>query len=87
MGKAVTQATIFGCDDAVLAGFLDMCVDDNAFMDVCMQEATRLAALKNPGYHGTKLHERGPMLERIKLTFAEDAQRLLPRRPIPHAKL
>lgn len=83
ISRAVTQGCIFTADEAVQAGFLDICVDAADFEATCMAEAGRLAKLKNPGFSTTKKYERQAMMKIIKDTLLEDGNRLKP----PEAKL
>merc|ERR1711920_651002 len=76
LSRATTQGTVFTADEAVKVGYLDVCVDEADFLSTCMVEAERVAKLKNPGFKGTKMYERGAIAEHVKATLARDAERL-----------
>jgi enoyl-CoA hydratase len=67
--KSLTQAKVYGPEEAVLAGYLDLLAPSNSFDDVlslATEEARRLGGyVKQPAFHRQKLMERGAAIDTL----------------------
>ena len=78
--KALTQAKVYGPEEAVRVGYLDMLAKSSDFddvLDAAIEEARRLGGyVKQPAFARQKLLERGPTIEELERGMAEarDAQ-------------
>jgi enoyl-CoA hydratase len=67
--KAVVQAFIYGAEEAVEAGYLDMVVPLEQVEAQAIAIAGLLAQLPGHAYHGNKMAIRGATIERIKASI------------------
>jgi enoyl-CoA hydratase len=69
MTKAVVQAFIYGPEEAVQAGYLDMLAPLDQVEAQAVAIAGLLAQLPGHAYHGNKMAIRGATIERIKASI------------------
>jgi enoyl-CoA hydratase len=70
--RATLMAQIYAPDEAVRAGFLDAVVPADQLLERAKQEASRLGALPNIAYRGTKTRLRRATIEHIRAGMAGD---------------
>lgn len=71
--QAVTQARIYGPDEAAMIGYLDAVVSAASLMDAAQERATALATLRQPAFANTKRKERAATIRHIRETLAMDS--------------
>lgn len=72
LGRAALLAEVYDPEGAVAAGYLDRVVAAESLLEEAVAEATRLAALPRRAFAGTRRLLRGPMVDRVRATLAED---------------
>lgn len=72
LGPAALLAEIYDPEGAREAGFLDRVVPAERLREEAVAEARRLATLPRRAFTGTRRLLRGPMVDRIRATLAED---------------
>ncbi len=77
--RATTTAEIYSPSGAVDAGYLDRLVDPDAVEATARSEATRLAALPQRAFAGTKHHLRSAVADDMLAGLAADMDQLAPR--------
>lgn len=71
--EAVTQARIYGPDEAVAVGYLDAAVPAGSLPEAAKARAGELAALQQPAFANTKRKERKATLDLIRSTLKADS--------------
>ncbi len=66
MTRSLIQSEIYGVDDAIKAGYLDMAVEEDALLPTAEKLAAQLAQLPSRAYHANKGFVRGHTLKRIR---------------------
>ena len=72
LNRSLVNGEIFGPQDAVKAGFLDVLVPADKLMDTAMKTAKAMQELNMRAFAGTKLKSRKAFLEHLKWARAED---------------
>lgn len=70
--RAVVEARVYGPDEAVDAGFLDVVVSPAEVLDVATAEAARLGGLASGAYSGNAEKLRGACIARLEAALARD---------------
>jgi enoyl-CoA hydratase len=73
---ATVHAQIYTPKEAAAVGYLDRVVEPEACLDAAMEEAARLAELKNPAYVVTKKSVRGETMRIVRAGFEEEMNRI-----------
>jgi len=81
LDRATLMATIYGPEDAELAGYVDAVVAPGELLATAKAEAARLAAFSQQAFRATKQRLRGQTLKYIRETMAEDMRTLLTPQP------
>lgn len=71
--EAVTQARIYGPDEAVAVGFLDETAAAETLIETASARAATLAALAQPAFANTKRKERAATIAHIRETLEADS--------------
>jgi len=71
--EAVTQARIYGPDEAVAVGFLDETATAETLIETASARAATLAALAQPAFANTKRKERAATIAHIRETLEADS--------------
>ncbi|MDO8839586.1 MAG: crotonase/enoyl-CoA hydratase family protein [Parvibaculum sp.] len=71
--EAVTQARIYGPDEAVAVGYLDETAAPEALIETASARAATLAALAQPAFANTKRKERAATIAHIRETLEADS--------------
>ncbi len=66
MTRSLIQSEIYGVDDAIKAGYLDMAVNEDALLSTAQKIAKQLAQLPARAYHANKGFVRGHTLKLIR---------------------
>tara|TARA_R110001592_G_C13149196_1_gene748016 strand:+ start:499 stop:1185 length:687 start_codon:yes stop_codon:yes gene_type:complete len=72
--RSVINAEMFGPEQAVNAGFLDLVVEPEQLMETAKKVATQFKTLNMRAHHGTKLKLRKELLETMDLAIELDAK-------------
>tara|TARA_R110001592_G_scaffold341482_2_gene630645 strand:+ start:13684 stop:14370 length:687 start_codon:yes stop_codon:yes gene_type:complete len=72
--RSVINAEMFGPEQAVNAGFLDLVVEPEQLMETAKKVATQFKTLNIRAHHGTKLKLRKELLEAMDLAIELDAK-------------
>jgi enoyl-CoA hydratase len=75
--RATLQATIYGPDDAVRAGYLDEVVAPGEVLARAKAEAARLGQFSRFPFHATKQRLRGRTIAHIRATLDEDVTSIM----------
>jgi len=71
--RSVINAELFNPETAVMAGFLDMAVEQEQVMATAIATANQLLALNMTAHHGTKLKERKEILNALDSAIELDS--------------
>ena len=72
--RSVINAEMFGPEQAINAGFLDLVVEPEQLLETAKKVATQFKTLNMRAHHGTKLKLRKELLETMDLAIELDAK-------------